>query len=290
MNNRLYINAALLLLLGGLSLLVLFDVNQQSEKPPRLTTLDIPNIDNIQIKQKSGAQISFKLNNGNWRLASPLSANALNEKIERLLKISQIKIQANYPLDFEQLNIFGLSSPIVELHFNDTKLLIGKIDPVNQLRYISRGPQLFLVDDTFLHLLTKKSNAYIDTRLLPDNVQIVGLATSEFELIQQKDSAWIDALDTRSATPKILSSDTIQILLDEWRFARAISVNETDTKDTNIQKTHSEDIFLTMENGASLHFVLRKTSSGAILSSPKRQLEYHISLNKLKLLLNLPDA
>lgn len=290
MNNRLYINAALLLLLGGLSLLVLFDANQPPEKAPQLTTFDTSNIDNIQIKQKNGAQISFQLNNGNWRLTSPLSANALNEKIERLLKISQIKIQANYPLDSEQLNIFGLSSPIVELHFNDTKLLIGKIDPVNQRRYISRGSQLFLVDDTFLHLLTKNPNAYIDNRLLPDDAQIVGLTTSEFELIQQEDSSWVDALDTRSATPKTLSSDTVQILLDEWRFARAISVNETNTKDTNIQNTHSEDIFLTMENGTNLHFVLRKTSSGAILSSPKHQLEYHISLNKLKLLLSLPDA
>jgi hypothetical protein len=281
-------NAALLLLLGGLTLLVLFDANQQPAKAPQLTSLNILDINSIQIKQKNGAAISFQLNNKNWQLTSPISVNALNEKIERLLKISQIKVQANYPLDSDQLSIFGLNPPLVELHFNDTKLFIGKIDSVNQRRYVSHGTKLFLVDDTFLHLLTNKPHSYIDTRLLPDNVEVTGLATPEFELIQQNDGSWIDALDTSSTEQKALSSDNVQLLLDEWRFARAISVNTTPSND-NIHTTNS-DIFLNLANGENLHFIVKTTNNDAILSSPRRQLDYHFSLSKLKQLLNLPDA
>jgi len=273
-----------MLLLGGLTLLVIFDLKKSEETVSRITSLNLNDIQQIQIKQKNKPVITFELKNQHWFITSPIQAVASPTKIERLLKISQIPNPVSYPLSSDQKADYGLENPNIELSFNQTTLALGTIEPVNSRRYIGVTDTLSLLADTFIHLINTPVNNFIDTRLITDNAQITRLSTAQFELVIDDNNRWRDVLNTSEENTS-LPSDDVQTLLDEWRFARAISVSLT----TDLE-TPKEDIFIHLENDEVIHFVIQKNKSGAVLQLFGTSLYYHFSLTKLEQLLNLPTS
>lgn len=279
MQKRLIINLALTLLLAILVLLSWFKPGINVEKPTLLTHLSLEEITQITIKPNNAKTITLVKINDNWRLTQPISAPALPGKVERLLKISQIKTQANYPLDKDNLSQFGLDKPRLTLQFDHVELQLGKTSTVDFYRYISNGKQLLLVDDTFIHLLNKQYNDYIDTRLLADNIQIIGLSTPSLDLVKKEDNSWEDLTNIN----KEISSDTVHILLDEWRFARAIRVKAHSTL------TPTQWITLKLSDGATLTYGLTKNKHDIILSSTEQQLDYYFSADKFTKMTQRPQ-
>ncbi|PHS72424.1 MAG: hypothetical protein COB22_05310 [Cycloclasticus sp.] len=285
MNNRLFINLLLLLIIIALTLVAWIKPGKDSPKVASLTSLDTSAIDSITIERKQAKTIHLTRTKGQWALSQPIQAPALTGKIERLLKISQIKPPVIYPLKIASLQQFGLDKPVVRLHFNNTVLSIGSTESVNLRRYVSDETQLYLLDDTFLHLLAAPVDSYIDTRLLVDNIQLIGLQTPTINLQRNTDNTWTN----KQQPSKSLSSDVVQMLLDEWRFARAMSVS------SQAQHTNGEKITLTINDGKELMFQLNKQKNNVVLTSHKTQLSYTFSNDKYKKMTTLtavetPDA
>jgi len=284
MNKRLVINVLLIAFLCGLALIVWLKPGQQQEPPIKLTNIQPTAIHTISIQRKNADHIVMSLDGDQWKITSPIQAPALPSKIERLLKISQIKISTHYPIDNQSLEKFNLTQPNTKVSFNDTVLSIGNTEPVQHRRYVANTTSLFLVDDTFTHHLTAPISQYIDTRLFFDDVQITELKTPTLHLRRQPDNTW-QTHPVNTQTP--LSSDTVQTLLDEWRFARAINVNPK-------KIVHSKpDIVVTLNNGNQHIFTLTKTSNGVTLTATDNQLNYHFSAEKYKSMTELtsqPDA
>jgi len=270
MKKRLIINLILLIVLLTLVGLVWLKPGQETAKQQRLVNLEIKAINSIRIERSPADIIELKKHRQHWVLTSPIEANALAGKVERLLKISQIEPPTSYPLDHSSMQRFGLQPPVARMSFNNKEVLIGKTENVNARRYVSTGNQLFLLDDTFLHHLTAPVSSYIDNRLLPDDVQITALKTPSIQLQQTKDHSWRNSLKPKQA----LSADAVQILFDEWRFARAISVNAT------MNEEQGESITLQFNNQPSLHFTLIKKTDTVLLINNDKQLAYSFSPKK----------
>jgi len=270
MKKRLIINLILLIVLLALVGLVWLKPGQETVKHQRLVNLGIKAISSMRIERSPTDIIELKKHQQRWVLSSPIKANALIGKVERLLKISQIEPPTNYPLDHSSMQRFGLQPPVARMSFNNMEVLIGKTEDVNARRYVSTGNQLFLLDDTFLHHLTAPLSAYIDNRLLPDDVQITALKTPSIQLQQTKDHSWRNSLKPKQT----LSADAVQILFDEWRFARAISVN------TTINEEQGESITLQFNNQSILHFILIKKPNTVLLINNDKQLAYSFSPEK----------
>jgi len=232
--------------------------------------LDIKAINSIRIERSPTDIIDLKKHQQHWIITSPIEANALAGKVERLLKISQIEPPTSYPLDLPSMQRFGLQPPVIRMSFNNIEVLIGKTENVNARRYVSTINQLFLLDDTFLHHLTAPLSSYIDNRLLPDDVQITALKTPAIHLQQSKDHSWRNSLKPK----QVLPADAVQILFDEWRFARAISVN------TTMNEESGESITLQFNNQPSLHFTLIKKPNTVLLINNDKQLAYSFSPEK----------
>lgn len=284
MRSRLYLNAALLLLLGGLAAVVFFDAKKTTLKPT-LASIAIDKIKRIQIKQKGQQAIVLQLDQQQWQITSPFKARASASKVERLLKIPAIPSQASYPLEKADKERFGLAQPTIELSFNDQLLSLGKVEPVNFRRYIAHENSMMLVDDTFMHLLSAPASSLVDTRIIPENAQITQISSPQFDLVINDNNRWRNRL--ASSEEPSLSSDDVQAFLDEWRFARATSVSLNKNSPSPLQK---EDILITLDNTKQLHFILQTTKSGATLSPPKAAFSYHISSKKRDQLLNFPAS
>jgi hypothetical protein len=272
MKNRLITNLLLAAIVISLGLVAWLKPGQVDDKQSRITSLDISSINLIRIERKNLEAIELKSIAKKWQIIKPINAPALPGKVERLLKISQIKPPVTYPLDASNLAPFGLEKPLTSIRFNNETLAVGKTESVHSRRYVSNNNQLFLVDDTFLHHLTAPLDAYIDTRLLPDGIEITSLQTPQINLQRDENNLWKNSL----ASSKVLSSDVVQMLLDEWRFARAIKVSYEP------KKTSGKSIIITFNNGQSLSFKLQHKSGSIILISTKSNLAYTFSATKYK--------
>ena len=284
MNKRLVINVLLIAFLCGLALIVWLKPGQQQETAIKLTNIDPSAIHTISIQRKNADSIVMSLVGDQWKITSPIQALALPSKVERLLKISQINVTTEYPLESQSLERFNLIRPNIKVSFNNTMLSIGNTEPVQHRRYVANTTSLFLVDDTFTHHLSAPISQYIDTRLFSDDIQITELKTPTLHLRRQPDNTW-QTHPVYSLEP--LSADAVQTLLDEWRFARAIKVNSKKTG-------HSKpDVIVTLNNGNQYIFTLTKTANNVILTATDSQLNYHLSADKYKRMTNftsLPDA
>jgi len=274
---RLLINLCLVLLITSLGLIAWLKPGQEITPETRITSLDISVIDSILIERKNKENLVLKRKNQVWHITQPFNAPALPGKIERLLKISQIKPPITYPLDESLLEQFGLRTPPAQLYFNNETLSIGKTESVNQRRYTRNGEQLFLLDDTFLHHLTAPAEAYIDTRLFSENAQITGLQTPEIELQRNSDNIWNDTKKPSNS----LAPDAVNMLLDEWRFARAIHVEHRP------EEVKGEAITLLFNNKA-IHFKLLRQAGTITLISTDSNLAYTLSSDKYKRMITLP--
>ena len=286
MKSRLIINLLLLLLAIGLGMVVWLKPGQQANQRLQLTTLDPQSIQLIRIDRQSGGRIELTRQNGQWWLTQPTKAPALNGKVERLLKISQISPPVSYPLDVNALSRFGLLNPVVRLSFNDTHLAIGSTESMNARRYISDDTQLYLVDDTFLHHLTAPIDDYLDTRLLADGVQITQLHTPKLQLQQTKNGHWQNLLQPNDE----LSADAVQMLFDEWRFARAIHVSHRPSS-----ATIGDAVLITLSSGEKKRFSVIRQQNEVILVANDTSLTYTVSLDKYQKMSQLskptaPDA
>ncbi|ATI02627.1 MULTISPECIES: DUF4340 domain-containing protein [Cycloclasticus] len=278
MKNRLLINLLLITLVVCLGMIAWLKPGHEAPKKTNLAGLDINTIQHIKIERTAANTIELKRLQNQWYLTQPVNTLALAGKVERLLKISQIKPTTSYPLEKQPLSQFGLDTPTVKVSFNKKTLNIGKTESVQSRRYVSNDTQLFLLDDTFLHHLTAPVDAYIDTRLIPNNGQIIGLKTPEITLQRQEDNTW---KSIQSPTDE-LSSDAVQMLLDEWRFARAITVT------TKFDATPTEQIIISLYEQPNLIFHLIKQKDSVLLVSNDKKLAYQFSDTKYKKMTTLP--
>ncbi|HIF17843.1 MAG TPA: DUF4340 domain-containing protein [Cycloclasticus sp.] len=278
MKNRLIINLLLAVLVIALGAVAWLKPGQETPKETAVIPLNINAINTLRIDRKNTKSITLKRTNQQWYIAQPFKAPALVGKIERLLKISQIKPSVSYPLNTADFSRFGLDKPTASITFNNQTLSLGDTESVNSRRYASNDKQLFLLDDTFLHHLTAPIDAYIDSRLLPGSVQITGLQTPHINLQQNDGYIWKNLL-----APSIeLSSDSVQMLLDEWRFARAITVNH------QLNEIKARDIIVTFNKQQTLVFTLIENKNDVILIAKDSHLAYTFSKAKYKKMTTLP--
>lgn len=270
MKTRLIINLLLVLLVTALGLIAWLKPGQEEAQTARLTTLDLTAINSISIEREQAETIQLSRDKNQWLITKPITALALAGKIERLIKISQITPPVRYPLESISLKEFGLKPPLVRIQFNEQALSIGGTESVHSRRYVSDDTQLYLLDDTFLHHLTAPLSAFIDTRLLPDGAQITSLQTPTIKLQKNKDNSWQNSLKPA----EILSADAVQMLFDEWRFARAISVS------TQWGNAPGEEINLTLSNDQTLTFTLLRQANDVLLISSDKKLAYTLSVDK----------
>lgn len=280
MNKRVLTNIVLAVFVCGLAVFAWLQPGLQPDDATRLTDLDSGDISRIVIERKNADTIELAKKENQWQITNPIKALALPGKVDRLLKISQIKALAEYPLDNTLSQNAGLVDAKTSITYNKSLLTLGGTEPVQSRRYVANADTLFLVDDTFIHHLTAPIGAYIDTRLFAGNIQINELNTPELHIRRQQDSTWQTVSSISKTTD--LSADAVQILLDEWRFARAIriSVKKTDLK---------PNVIITFDNGKSVQFKLTKQPSGISLTPANSSLNYHFSDDKYKKMTTLTD-
>lgn len=274
MKTRLLLNLVLLCVVAALVLVAVFEPGKQEPARKPLTTFDEGRIQSFALQ--SHATIQFERRNGHWWITAPLSAPANEIRVRQLLDIMKADIDAEYPLNAEDLAKYELDKPSAALVFGDRKIVFGGSDPIDMRRYVQIGDTLYLVRDDFSHHLNASATDYVDKKLMPDDARITSIAVPGIKVTLGPDGKWAVEPPSRDAA-------VATALSNAWQSARAIDVKRMDKPGASGDK-----VFIALAEGSRIDFVILQREPELVLGRPDLGLQYEMVGDLAKQLLNQP--
>ena len=281
MASRLWLNLALLLLLGILVLVVVYEPGKDVEPPPsKLTQLTPETVTHIHLKRVTGNDIELvKVSDSQWWMHNPYYLPANNFRVQSLLRLTQAESLSSHPLKELQPATYGLDKPRAVVTFNRTEQIkFGDTEPLQQRRFVQAGELLHTIIDTFYYQAAGNPTTYLAHSLLPPAVDIVKLVLPDLQLLI-KEGQW-------QRTPQYaeLSADASIELINHWQHAQALELRPTDIKDGKA------DIEIYIKNQPDpIRFKLLQTEDEISLIRLGVGLQYIIADDVYQRLLSLPE-
>lgn len=275
MNSRTLVNIFLLLLLTAMAGFYYYKQTAVTGQP-RLTQLDVNQVNLIRIPRKQQDIIFRKQQNG-WVMESPYSITAHDFRINTLLGLTQSVISKSYPADELKLEDYALAPPRARIIFNDTEIAYGKTSPVNAQRYLLTGSRLFLLDDKTYPLVSAQPTAFIDLHLIPANTQLLSIHFGTYSIEKTPDGTW------KVLGDHIFTADQVQALLQNWQHAQAFAVH------AYLARNNSQPVKLQLKHG-TIEFDASTEGSWLILSRKDIGIEYHLDASLKDKLFGDSDA
>ncbi len=219
MGTRTRLNLALLVLLGVLVMLAVYEPGKTPPPAPHLlTTLDPATVDSIRISPRQGPVIDLSRQHGRWLLIAPLHISADAGRINALLRLLTTPVHEQFPLNRHKLAAYGLTPPFATVQFNHTTLTFGGDEPISHQRYVRQGNTVSLITDSMSYYLLARPDAFIDLALLTPQADPVAFDLPGLRL-RQVHGRW-------QATPAgaLHSADEVTTLVNAWRHSQALEV------------------------------------------------------------------
>jgi hypothetical protein len=146
------INITLIIIICVLAWLIWLVQNNQKVEIIHLTAIqpDDVNTISIQISPEEPEHIFIKTNHI-WLLSEPVKQEINRSNMNKFLHLVSSPVIQHYPLPDDK-GEFGLDTPII-ISINQAKIYLGKLDPLNQQRYIAINNTLYLIEDLYTHHL-----------------------------------------------------------------------------------------------------------------------------------------
>lgn len=274
MKSRLILNLVLLAIIAVLATLALFEPGKKQEESAPLAAVDENALSTVTLKNQD--TITFEKRDGHWKLAAPFKAPANDIRVRQLLDIAKAHPEAHYPVQPENLAQYELDKPKATLILGNTTLVFGGTDPINMRRYVKIGDTLYLVNDDFFHHLSAAATDYVDKKLLPENAKVREIVLPGLKATLGQDGKW--TREPAGDKPDLSELATL------WTTARAIDVKRLD------QPAKGDPVHIGLAEGNPVDFVIVQRDPEPILARPDLGLQYELTGETARQLLNLPKA
>ncbi|MCF6254888.1 MAG: DUF4340 domain-containing protein [Gammaproteobacteria bacterium] len=283
MSPKTLLNIFLALILAGLLALVIYEPGKtESPETKKFTALNPDTVQEISIESPGRPPLLLTKKFGHWHMQKPLMMPANTGRIQQLLKITQAKSIADYAMSRVDANQLQLDSPSLSLKLDNVLLRFGTTDALGGSRYVQVGNTVHLITDRYSHLMKRAATEFVSPTLLPQGSVIEELILPDLRLTQQ-DGRW-------SINGHKDDADAIQMLLDEWRYARALRVSLIDKDTAAVTK---ENIVVSIGNDSDkqiFRFIVLRSETGIILQRAEPGIQYHFPLEAGQRLLSLPTT
>jgi len=220
MKNRWLLNLALVIAVGLLAMLAIFRPGTKTEPPGvPLTTLAVNDIQRIKLLRPQQPALVLEKSGEIWRLAAPRAARVNDFHVNEFLRLAGQRVKTRFPAAPAEFEKFGLATPFATIVLNDTEIRLGATHPLNNEIYVQTGDTIALVPATLQRPAGAAVEEWLSPSLLDDKTKIVAIRLPGFSLKQNEQGGW-----TRTPDLKDFSSDRAMRFINEWRFARALSV------------------------------------------------------------------
>lgn len=280
MKNRWLLNLILAIVIGVLALVAIYKpgARKEAESTP-LTALPAEAVTQVRLLRPNQANVVLEKHDEAWWLTAPRRARANNFRTGELVRLATTPVKTRFAAAPEDLAKYGLDRPIATVFLNDAEIRFGAMHPLQNELYVLHAGQVQLVPATTLRAATGPVDDLLSLNLLDDKAKIVALRLPGFSLRQNEQGAWV-----RTPELKDLESDRINRFVDEWRYARALSVSPARSA------TAREQVLVTIADGAktrTLEFGIITRKPELVIVRRDEKLEYHFPADSAARLLEL---
>lgn len=220
MKNRWLLNMGIAALVGALVLLAIYKPGaKQEQQGAPLTSLASQDIQRIRLLRPKQPQMVLEKNGEAWRLTAPLTARANDMRVSELVQLTTTRVPTRFPAEPSELGKFGLDNPLATLFLNEAEIRFGGMHPLENQLYVWHDGQVLLIPVAALRVASAPLNDFLNAGLLEEKTKPLAFRFPTFGLKQNEQGAWM-----RTPEMKELASDAINRFVDEWRYARALSV------------------------------------------------------------------
>ena len=276
MNSRNIVNLSLLIFLIA-SIAIFINSRNTETDLVRLTSLALNEINEIEI-HKNKHNIIFKKEKDNiWYMEEPYQMKAHQFRVKTLLGLSQKVIRDNYKIDTLDLSDYALDTPRAHITFNETDILFGKTNPINNKRYLLAEKKMVLINDQTYPLVSAHASSFINLSLLDNGFQIIKIQTPSTTIQREHNDLW------KSFGENNLNADQIQSFLEHWKSAQAFAIHES------VEKKTIGTITINSKN-ETIVFHVKDDDPWLILSRPELSIEYHLDQSMKNILLGITET
>ena len=268
MNQRIWINISLLVVIFVLSVIIFFNKNEIEDELLPLSSINPKSIININVQRKNLDNLFFSKSDGVWNMITPLQFQANSARIESILKILETKSYKQFNLDEVDIAQFALRSPAVILELNENKFSFGTNNPINQRRYILFNKKIHMIDDFYFSQLTTNVAYFAETKLLPDKTNIISIQFPEYT-IRLNNGKW------QASIPEY-DEEKVKQIINKWKEISAISVSRYEKQEG--QKT----ITINSLSGQEINFAIVTTAPYLILGREDLGIQYNMGMDDAK--------
>ena len=270
MKNRWLLNIGLGLLIGVLVLLAVYRPGANKESEGTALTALIPgDIQRIRLLRPKQTEIVLEKTGEAWRLTAPRAARANSNRVNELLQLAGARASTRFPAIAADLGKYSLDNPLATLLLNDAEIRFGGMHPLDNQLYVLHDGQVQLISTAVFRAVSAPLNDFFSSDLLAEKTKPLAFRFPAFSLKQNEQGAWV-----RTPALLALSSDRINRFVDEWRYARALSVGP------HTGKPVRQHVTITVVDGGQTHTI----EIGVLAHKPEfivvrqdENLEYHFS-------------
>lgn len=221
MKNRWLLNIVLAVLVGALVLVAVYKpgVKKPADEGTPLTALAPDTVQHIRLARPHQPEIAFEKRGGAWFMTAPRQARANGFRLDELARLAGLRVRTRFPAQPAALGQYGLDKPVATLFLNDAEIRFGSLHPLENELYVQDGNEVALVPASLLRAAGAPLGDLLSPAPLEDKAKLVALRFPDFSLKRDAQGAW-----ARTPEDKELTSDHVNRFVDEWRYARALSV------------------------------------------------------------------
>lgn len=266
MSKRWLLNVALLGLILALAAIAFLQPGiEKSTVLPLIANLKAAEVNRIVIARGRATEILLQREEGEWKMAQPVPGRTNLFAVNDVLRVLSANNQQSFPPDAaKQLDRYGLAKPRGRVRLNQLEILFGDTNPVSKLQYIYVQNRVVMIDSAYFWITARTYGDYLSKRLIENNRRPVALSLPDARLALEN-GIW-----QTYPVQKELSADRVKILVDQWRYAQALSVG----KYRNARVL--DWVRVSFENEKSkLRIGILSRSPELILYRPDEKLQYH---------------
>ncbi len=219
LTRRGWLNAALAVMAVALVMILEHsDKRPHRAAPRRLLAIHAGQITRITLARAHHRSMLIVRRGSHWVLKRPFAARADRFRVESLTDLVRAHVHDRFPAP-AALGAFGLAPAQARLSVNGTRVLVGRRQPFGNLRYLLIGHMVALVAADTIHPRRLTVDSFLSTRLFGKRVRPIAFALPGLTVARQH-GIW-----RARPLPQHTSNDRITTFVDEWRYARALSVD-----------------------------------------------------------------
>ena len=246
--------------------------------PETITRLAADSITRIRVTRKERMPLNFVKTASGWQLENDRVLPASDFQLHALLGVLSARPGRSYPDTALNLADAGLDPPQATLLLNDTLIYIGGTTPLDRLRYVQYGNTVYLLNDTYQHLVNADWTNFVDRSLVPADAELAGLQLPDFTLTRDDGLQW-----QASTTSTDGHTAGLDAFVQHWQAADATYIRRHDGT------TDGTPIILTLaDNRPAVKLYLAAREPELILTRPDWGIQYYFPGNMSATLLGLP--